>query len=50
MSRALVVLALRSGIPPDVWRRQTDDDIDMAIVLLREQDGPSDDSGAQMSG
>ena len=50
MSRALVVLALRTGIPPDVWRRQTDDDIEMAFALVREQDRPDDDPGEQMSG
>lgn len=33
-----MALAIRTGIPPDVWERQADGAIETAFELLHEQD------------
>ena len=38
MTRALIALAIRSGIPPTVWLEQPDWYIETAIDLLTQDD------------
>lgn len=51
MSRLVVALAIRSGIPVSVWLAEDDRVFDTAIDLLRGEDGEeSPRGGPQMSG
>jgi hypothetical protein len=37
MNRAIVGLAMRSGIPPDAWREMDPRDLDTALDLVHEE-------------